>query len=612
MYTIKMQNTVIHDERTVFVDEPVLKRGLNKSGTLTFTISDENPGYTKIVERHSQVYVYKNGTKESDLLWSGTVLAIEQNIYGIKNVTCEGTLSALNDVGNNVYIMGRNSISCSLGSYLDTYMKDGHNYSLTEKGKSIAISFGKQDDFAGKIYVYLLRPDEPVMLHCVIGFTCQQLSNMVLYAPVERTGDANVLTSIGFGWEAPKNVTGNIEININNVYMSAHTPHMVYTIDKVLFLPDSFPYPSDALLYEEKRIKISAGNGVAQGYSGGAKSLIKVNVKAPTIRNMRMLSASFKDEYCSTLEKMEKVINKFGGYMEAYATNGKGITLTYYEGFTQSCGQKIFLADNLEDYIEVTNFEGVYNKITPLGKNTGTSFLWDYVDITSVNDECPYVTNDASASLVGPIEKIVHYNDVEDPEELLSLASMELQAASEFEFSVSVKAADKSLIDVDIDAFEIGYLTEIIIPPLGVDKELVCTEITNYLSEPEKDEYAFGAVPKTSSSYVSGASGTSSVSSGSGLDKQVEELESALGGFMIQCGRVSIKPVANKPTMAHVDFPKPFQDQPYVIVTPVTSVPGTNVLGVGATNNTKNGFDAYITRTNTTETTLAWIAIGKM
>ena len=87
-------------------------------------------------------------------------------------------------------------------------------------------------------------------------------------------------------------------------------------------------------------------------------------------------------------------------------------------------------------------------------------------------------------------------------------------------------------------------------------------------------------------------------------------IKDELGGFTIQGGRVSIVPVANKPTMAHVDFPKPFQGQPYVIVTPVTSVPGTNVLGVGATNNTKNGFDAYVTRTNTTETILAWIAIG--
>ena len=89
-----------------------------------------------------------------------------------------------------------------------------------------------------------------------------------------------------------------------------------------------------------------------------------------------------------------------------------------------------------------------------------------------------------------------------------------------------------------------------------------------------------------------------------------ELIKDELGGFTIQGGRVSIVPVANKPTMAHVDFPKPFKSQPYVTVTPITSAPGTSVLGVGTSNNTKNGFDAYVTRTNTTETTLVWIAIG--
>lgn len=88
------------------------------------------------------------------------------------------------------------------------------------------------------------------------------------------------------------------------------------------------------------------------------------------------------------------------------------------------------------------------------------------------------------------------------------------------------------------------------------------------------------------------------------------EFDSTLKGIMIQYGRVSINPVANKPTMEHVQFPKTFAGQPCVVVTPVTSVPGTNILGAGAANSTSAGFDAYITRTNTTETTLAWIAIG--
>lgn len=80
----------------------------------------------------------------------------------------------------------------------------------------------------------------------------------------------------------------------------------------------------------------------------------------------------------------------------------------------------------------------------------------------------------------------------------------------------------------------------------------------------------------------------------------------------MQSGRVTITPKANEPTMKRVTFPKPFKDKADVMLTPITSVPGTTVLGVGTDNNTKDGFDAYVYRTNTTETILTWVAFGQM
>ena len=92
----------------------------------------------------------------------------------------------------------------------------------------------------------------------------------------------------------------------------------------------------------------------------------------------------------------------------------------------------------------------------------------------------------------------------------------------------------------------------------------------------------------------------------------IDVLNSALGGRAIQSGRVTITPKPNEPTMKRVTFPKPFNDKADVILTPITSVPGTTVQGVGTDNNTKDGFDAYVKRTNSTETILTWVAIGPM
>ena len=94
-------------------------------------------------------------------------------------------------------------------------------------------------------------------------------------------------------------------------------------------------------------------------------------------------------------------------------------------------------------------------------------------------------------------------------------------------------------------------------------------------------------------------------------EMMTRELNSALGGLAIQTGRVTITPKPNEPTMKKVTFPKPFKSQPGV-VTVISSVPGTNVLGIGTSNNTKDGFEAYVTRINDTETIMVWVAIGPM
>lgn len=88
------------------------------------------------------------------------------------------------------------------------------------------------------------------------------------------------------------------------------------------------------------------------------------------------------------------------------------------------------------------------------------------------------------------------------------------------------------------------------------------------------------------------------------------EINSALGIYGFQAGRVTITPKPNEATSKRVTFPKPFKEKAFVTVTAITSVPGTTVKGVGTSGNTKDGFDAFVLRTNDTETELAWIAIG--
>ena len=81
-------------------------------------------------------------------------------------------------------------------------------------------------------------------------------------------------------------------------------------------------------------------------------------------------------------------------------------------------------------------------------------------------------------------------------------------------------------------------------------------------------------------------------------------------GLLIQWGVETITPVANTPTAKAVRFAVGYTSVPMVLTTAITTVPGTSVSGNASANITVTGFDAYVTRNNTTNTSVGWIAIG--
>ncbi|MFJ7297550.1 hypothetical protein [Streptomyces collinus] len=88
----------------------------------------------------------------------------------------------------------------------------------------------------------------------------------------------------------------------------------------------------------------------------------------------------------------------------------------------------------------------------------------------------------------------------------------------------------------------------------------------------------------------------------------------AIGGILsagnVAAGRLTITPVANTPTSQNVTGLNLAGTNIRVVATAATSVPGTQVTGVGVTNQSATGFTVWVTRTNTTNTVIEWIAYG--
>lgn len=81
-------------------------------------------------------------------------------------------------------------------------------------------------------------------------------------------------------------------------------------------------------------------------------------------------------------------------------------------------------------------------------------------------------------------------------------------------------------------------------------------------------------------------------------------------GLLIQWGVETITPVANTPTGKTVTFPVAYDVNPMVIANAISTVPGTTVAGGSSASITTTTVGIYVTRVNTTNTSVGWIAIG--
>lgn len=76
-----------------------------------------------------------------------------------------------------------------------------------------------------------------------------------------------------------------------------------------------------------------------------------------------------------------------------------------------------------------------------------------------------------------------------------------------------------------------------------------------------------------------------------------------------QKGTTTCKATANTPTKTSVTFSSTFDVVPTVVLTPVSTVPGTIVKGVSVSNVTTKGFDIYVTRSDSNAMSVGWVAL---
>lgn len=199
-------------------------------------------------------------------------------------------------------------------------------------------------------------------------------------------------------------------------------------------------------------------------------------------------------DYPKSLDEMNaKLINLLGGYFRPRLENGTRY-LDYVTDYGGVSDQIIEFGVNLLDLTEYISAEDVFTVLIPLGAEQEDSEgnSTGRLTIESVNNGKDYIEDATAVSLFGRIWKVQEWDDVTVAINLLTKGTEALQSGIEMAVSLSIKAFDMHLLNVDTSRIKLGDQVRVISPPHKLDKYFLCSKISYDLVNPENTVYTLG------------------------------------------------------------------------------------------------------------------------
>lgn len=198
----------------------------------------------------------------------------------------------------------------------------------------------------------------------------------------------------------------------------------------------------------------------------------------------------------------DKLCDRLGGYLRVRKADGKRyLDLVTLQDYGTTCEQPIEFGENLLDYACNASGADIVTAVIPLGTRLDKSpveGLDAYLDIKDVNNGVDYVYLPAAVEKFGWIKKVVHWDDVTTPANLKKKAE-EWLTENQYELlTLEVNALDLSMMNSDIDSFDLGDSVNALAEPYGMDAWFPVQKMTTYLQEPEKNKLTLSNTLKKS------------------------------------------------------------------------------------------------------------------
>lgn len=219
----------------------------------------------------------------------------------------------------------------------------------------------------------------------------------------------------------------------------------------------------------------------------GFKQFVVGEITATDPNNYVRLESESPEQVADVIDALVK---RVGGYI-TFTTNDAGRrVINWYGDLDRRSGQVIEFGENLLDFARSGANSDPATVLWPYGAKDDTT--GEYVTISSVNGGVPYIMDEEAVALRGLIAQIVFWDDVTVPANLLTKARQHLATSKLLITTLDLSAVDLSVLDKDIDTFDVGDQVQVVSRPHYVDELFLLQDREYNLLDDGQDHVTLG------------------------------------------------------------------------------------------------------------------------
>jgi phage minor structural protein len=188
---------------------------------------------------------------------------------------------------------------------------------------------------------------------------------------------------------------------------------------------------------------------------------------------------------------LDALVERVGGYIVFTTNNAGQRVINWYAAPGYRSEQVIEFGENLLDFSRTGASTDMATAILPYGAvmddETGNRLT-----VESVNDGLDFIQDDEAVALRGFIMRPMYWDDVTEPANLLRKARQALAVSKNIVTTLQVSSIDLSVLDKNIDTFQVLDLVRVRSKPHNVDEDFLLTDRNYDLLAPELDTIVLG------------------------------------------------------------------------------------------------------------------------